>query len=92
MDADPIRPYLAARRVAFQRLQDVRDRTDEWLRGLNLDALDWTAIAHIEGLNAERQQAVDELQAAEREMIASLARRIRHPRPGDSGQSREAAG
>ena len=78
VEADPIAPYLAARRRAFAKIQDIRQRTDDWLQSLDVNNLDLTAIMHIEGLNTERNAAVEELQEAEREMIAALTARIKH--------------
>jgi hypothetical protein len=78
LEADPVAPYLAARRIAFAKIQDIRQRTDEWLQSLDVNNVELTAIMHIEGLNAGRNKAVEDLQAAEREMIAVLTARIKH--------------
>ena len=56
MKTDPISPYLAARRVAFTYIQDIRERNDAWLQSFVLYDRDLTALmpSKVSTLNAAR--------------------------------------
>jgi hypothetical protein len=81
MTNDPLSEFLAARRRNFQRLENIGHRTNGWLTHLDLQNVDWSTIAHFEGLNVERQQAIEELQEAEQRFAAFLMTRIEQPKP-----------
>jgi hypothetical protein len=81
MTNDPLAEFLASRGRGFQRLEDVGRRTNAWLAALDLQSVDWSTIAHFEGLNVERQEAITELQAAEQRFAGFLMSYIEHPKP-----------
>lgn len=78
MNNDPLAEFLLTRRHNFQRLEDIGRRTNAWLASLDLQTVDWSTIAHFEGLNVERQAAIEDLQGAEQRFAAFLMSRIDH--------------
>lgn len=80
MTSNPLEDFLSARRHGFQRLESVGRRTNAWLAALDLAKVDWSTIAHFEGLNVERQAAIQELQEAEQRFTQYLMTRVEHPR------------
>lgn len=80
MTNDPLAEFIASRRHGFQRLEEIGRRTNAWLRDLNLRNVDWATIAHFEGLNVERQEAITEIQEAERRFTDFLMSQVDHPR------------
>jgi hypothetical protein len=63
--------YRHARRRAFERLNDLRLRVDEWLEAHEQSA-ELADLARLEALHAERERVVAELQEAEDRLIRDL--------------------
>ena len=82
MDAtNPFDVYRAARRTAFVRLQELRERMDTWLEDNEKEPVSMSALALLEGLNSERDLAIRALQAAEAKLMEHLLTRLRTEDP-----------
>ena len=82
MDAtNPFDVYRTARRNAFVRLQELRERMDVWLEDNEKEPVSMSALALLEGLNSERDLAIRSLQAAEAKLMDHLIARVRTEDP-----------
>jgi hypothetical protein len=78
---NPFDVYRAARRTAFVRLQELRERMDAWLEENENEPVSMSALALLEGLNSERDLAIRSLQAAEAKLLEHLLARLRTDDP-----------
>ena len=82
MDAtNPFDVYRTARRNAFVRLQELRERMDVWLEDNEKEPVSMSALALLEGLNSERDLAIRGLQTAEAKLMEHLLTRLRPEDP-----------
>lgn len=82
MDAtNPFDVYRAARRNAFVRLQELRERMDVWLEDNEKEPVSMSALALLEGLNSERDLAISALKVAESRLLEHLLTRMRTEDP-----------
>jgi hypothetical protein len=82
MDAtNPFEVYRSARRIAFVRLQELRERMDAWLEENENDNVSMSALALLQGLNSERELAIKSLQEAEAKLLDHLLARMKTEEP-----------
>lgn len=74
---NPFEVYRAARRTAFVRLQELRERMDVWLEQNENGPVTVSALALLEGLNSERDLAIRTLQEAESKLLEHLLARLK---------------
>jgi hypothetical protein len=82
MDAsNPFDVYRAARRTAFVRLQQLRERMDAWLEDNENKQITVSDLALLEGLNSERDLAIRSLQEAETKLLEHLLANLKRDNP-----------
>ena len=82
MDAtNPFDVYRGARRTAFLRLQELRERMDAWLTENEHKQVTMSDLALLEGLNSERDLAIRALQAAESKLMEHLLAGMKREEP-----------
>ena len=75
--SNPFDVYRSARRTAFLRLQELRERMDAWLEANEEGPVSVSALALLEGLNSERDLAIRNLQNAETKLMEYLLARLK---------------
>ena len=78
---NPFDVYRAARRTAFGRLQELRERMDAWLEQNEKKQVTVKDLALLEGLNSERDLAIRNLQEAEKRLLEHLLANLRTSDP-----------
>jgi hypothetical protein len=78
---NPFDVYRAARRTAFMRLQQLRERMDAWLEDNENKQVTVTDLALLEGLNSERDLAIRSLQEAETKLLEHLLANLKKEQP-----------
>ena len=66
--------YRMARQRAFQRLNELRLSTDEWLEKHASGPISLIDLTELEALNARRTSVIAELQRAEEQLMELLIR------------------
>jgi hypothetical protein len=87
--SNPFDVYRGARRTAFVRLQELRERMDAWLEEHEEGPVSVSALALLEGLNSERDLAIHALQNAETKLMEHLLSRLKTdaPQEGQTAQN-----